>query len=390
MIGEKDSSTSSDRSSINTNDIIGEEFIMQMLDLVTQYKQLKPELDEAIQRVLQSGQFIMGPELKALEDEVADYLGVSYGIGCASGTDALQVALMGHDIGPGDEVITTAFTFVATVEVIALLGATPVYVDIDPGTYTIAPEAIEEAITEKTRAIIPVHLYGQCAKMEAINGIAQDHNLMVIEDVAQAIGAQRNGEYAGSLGDVGCISFFPTKNLGAYGDGGMMVTDDEQLANKLRMITKHGSQKKYNHEILGVNSRLDAIQAAVLRVKLPHLSQWNQQRAEKASYYSNKIESDAVILPKIAQGNTHVFHQYSIQVPDRDALREYLGDRNIPTAIHYPIPLHKQPAFQDIGRTFDLSNSNAVADKIISLPIYPEMPTEDQDIVIDSINTFLS
>jgi len=363
---------------------------MQLVDLVGQYKELKPEMDAAIQRVLDSGYFIMGPELKALEDEVASFLDVQHAIGCASGTDALQVALMANNIGPGDEVITTAFTFVATVEVIALLGATPVYLDIDPVSYTIDPTAIEEAITEKTRAILPVHLYGQSAKMEDIMGIATKHNLVVIEDTAQAIGATRNGIYAGTFGDVGCISFFPSKNLGAYGDAGMMVTNDTELAENLRIITKHGSKTKYQHEVLGVNSRLDALQAAILRVKLPHLSRWNENRAAVAEIYKSGITADEVTLPETLPGNSHIYHQFSIQVPDRDDLRAYLQDREIPTAVHYPIPLHRQPAFKDVGRNTGLSVSEEVASHIISLPIYPEMPETDQQTVVDAVNAYFS
>jgi len=363
---------------------------MQMLDLVKQYNELRPEMDEAIQRVLDSGYFIMGPELKAFEKEVAEYMEVGHAVGCASGTDALQVALMALYIGPGDEVITTPFTFVATVEVIALLGAEPVYVDIDPVSYTIDPAKIEEAITDKTRAIIPVHLYGQSAVMEEINHIADTHGIPVIEDTAQAIGAKRNGAFVGTTGTVGCISFFPSKNLGAYGDAGMMVTNDAALAEKLRMITKHGSKVKYQHELLGVNSRLDALQAAILRVKLPHLDTWNSKRAEIAERYKQGIIAKEVTLPTTLDGNTHIYHQFSIQVPERDDFQAYLKDREIPTAIHYPIPLHRQPAFQKIGRNPGVPIAEEVADHIISLPIYPEMPEEDQQLVIDSINSYFS
>lgn len=361
---------------------------MQMVDLVTQYNNLRPEMDEAIQRVLDSGYFIMGPELKAFEQEVADYLGAGYAIGCASGTDALQIALMGLEIGPGDEVITTPFTFVATVEVIALLGAVPVFVDIDPVSYTIDPGAIEDAITERTKAVIPVHLYGQTSRMEEINAIAEKHGIAVIEDTAQAIGAQRHGKYAGTTGTVGCISFFPSKNLGAYGDAGMMMTNDGDLAEKLRMITKHGSNVKYNHELLGVNSRLDALQAAILRVKLPHLDEWNRQRAAIAENYKTGITAEEVGLPQTLEGNTHIYHQFSIQVPERDDFQAYLREKAIPTAIHYPIPLHKQPAFNDIGRNTGVSISEEVSEHIISLPIYPEMPEEDQQLVIETVNSY--
>ncbi len=363
---------------------------MQMVDLVTQYKQLQPEMDEAIQRVLDSGYFIMGPELKSLEQEVAEYLNVKHAVGCASGTDALQVALMAQNIGPGDEVITTPFTFVATVEVIALLGAVPVYVDIDPVSYILDPAQIEAAITEKTKAIIPVHLYGQTAPMESIMEIANRHNLAVIEDTAQAIGAERNGQRAGTFGSAGCISFFPSKNLGAYGDAGMVVTNDDDVAERVRMITKHGSKVKYQHELLGVNSRLDALQAAILRVKLPHLSAWNTKRAELAENYKSGISAEAVTLPQTLPGNNHIYHQFSIQVPNRDDFQAYLKQHDIPTAIHYPIPLHKQPAFQSVGRSAGVPIAEEVSEHIISLPIYPEMPAADQSLVIDTINGYFS
>lgn len=363
---------------------------MQMVDLVGQYHSLRPEMDEAIQRVLDSGYFIMGPELKALEQEVAEYLGIKYGVGCASGTDALQVALMALDIGPGDEVITTPFTFVATVEVIALLGAEPVYVDIDPDTYIIDPEKIEEAVTDKTRAIIPVHLYGQTAPMQEITDIAEKYGLHVIEDTAQAIGARQNGQCAGTFGTTGCISFFPSKNLGAYGDAGMVVTNDQETAEKVRMITKHGSRVKYQHETLGVNSRLDALQAAILRVKLPHLDEWNRKRAEIAKRYKTEITPDQVTLPTTADGNTHIYHQFSIQVPDRDDFQDYLKEHDIPTAIHYPIPLHKQPAFENVGRNTGVPVAEEASAHIISLPIYPEMPESDQSLVIQTINEYFN
>lgn len=363
---------------------------MQLVDLVAQYNELKPEIDEAIHRVLDSGYFIMGPELKSLEEEVEEYLKVKHAIGCGSGTDALQIALMAHEIGSGDEVITTPFTFVATVEVIALLGAEPVYVDIDPDTYNIDPDAIRDAITARTKAIIPVHLYGQSAEMEKITPIAEEYGLAVIEDTAQAIGARRNGDFAGTFGDVGCISFFPSKNLGAFGDAGMMVTDDDELNAKLRMIAKHGSRVKYQHEALGVNSRLDALQAAILRVKLPHIDDWNRKRFEVASNYIENISADDVTFPTIADGNTHIFHQFSIQVPDRGDFQAYLKERDIPTAVHYPIPLHKQPAFQTVGRNTGVPVAEKVSDHIVSLPIYPEMPQDDQALVIETVNNYFS
>ncbi len=363
---------------------------MQLVDLVAQYKTLKSEIDDAIHRVLDSGYFIMGPELKALEEEVADYMQVNHAIGCASGTDALQIALMAQDIGPGDEVITTPFTFVATVEVIALLGAEPVYVDIDADTYNIDPDAVKDAITAKTKAIIPVHLYGQTAEMENILPVAEEYNLTVIEDTAQAIGAKRNGTFAGTFGQIGCISFFPSKNLGAFGDAGMMVTNDNAINERLRMIAKHGSRIKYQHEALGVNSRLDALQAAILRVKLPHIDEWNSKRADIASNYMDNIHADEIQMPTIADGNTHIFHQFSIKVPQREDFQAYLKERDIPTAVHYPIPLHKQPAFQKVGRSMGVPIAEEVSRHIVSLPIYPEMPQEDQELVIETVNNYFN
>ena len=363
---------------------------IQMVDLKRQYHKLKKEIDAAVLRVLESTQFINGPDVKALAEEMANYLGVRYAIPCASGTDALQLALMALDIKPGDEVITTPFTFIATAETIALLGATPVYVDVDSQTYNINPKFIESAITPKTRAIIPVHLYGQPADMDAILAIAQKHNIPVIEDAAQAVGTRYKGEYVCTFGDLACISFFPSKNLGAYGDAGMVVTNNDALAEKVRMIANHGSRVRYHHETLGVNSRLDSIQAAILRVKLPYLDEWNEERRKRAAYYNEGFRDLEVTTPHVAPYAEHIYHQYTLRVSRRDELQQFLKERGIPTAVHYPIPLHLQKAFRELFgyREGDFPVAERLAQKVISLPMHPELTREEQDFIIEAIHEF--
>jgi len=348
-----------------------------MVDLVAQYKSIQKEIDKVVKDVIESGWFIMGPNVKAFEEEMAVYSEVKQGIVCNSGTDALQMALMAIGVGPGDEVITTPFTFVATAEVIALLGAKPVYVDVEPETFLIDVEKIESVITKKTKAVIPVHLFGQIVDMDRLNTIAKKHKLVVIEDACQAVGATYKKQKACSLGDMGCLSFFPAKNLGAYGDGGMILTSDEEITQKLRMIRDHGSDRRYHHAVLGVNSRLDAIQAAILRVKLRHLDEWNEARKDRASLYSELLKDAPVSLPVIKESNDHVFHQYSILVEARDGLQKHLDDAGIATAIHYPVPLHLQPAFKQpkLGEgSFPVAEE--AARRIISLPMYPELKEE--------------
>ena len=348
-----------------------------MVDLVAQYKSIQKEIDKVVKDVIESGWFIMGPNVQDFEEEMARYCEVDQGIVCNSGTDALQMALMAIGVGPGDEVITTPFTFVATAEVIALLGAKPVYVDVEPETFLIDVEKIESVITKNTKAVIPVHLFGQIVDMDRLNAIAKKHKLVVIEDACQAVGATYKKQKACCLGDMGCLSFFPAKNLGAYGDGGMILTSDEKIAQKLRMIRDHGSDRRYHHAVLGVNSRLDAIQAAILRVKLRHLDDWNDARKDRASLYSELLKDAPVSLPVIKESNDHVFHQYSILVEDRDGLQKHLGDAGIATAIHYPVPLHLQPAFKQpkLGMgSFPVAE--AAAQNIISLPMYPELKEE--------------
>lgn len=363
---------------------------IELVDLRKQYLSIKEDMDRAIQGVIESCRFIGGPEVESLEAEISRYLGVQYAVGCASGTDALQLALMALKIGPGDEVITTPFTFVATAESIAFLGARPVFVDIDPRTYCIDPGGIEDVLTEKTKTLLPVHLYGQTAEWEPIQAIARRHGLTLIEDGAQAIGAEYNGRKACSLGDIGCLSFFPSKNLGAYGDGGMVTTNDPARADTLRRIRGHGSTVKYQHKILGVNSRLDAIQAAILRVKLPHMDAWNERRRQHAALYNQLLADVEVVTPFCAPGNLHVYHQYSIRVRNRGALQAKLQAAGVPTAVHYPIPLHLQEAFQYLGYeegAFPVSEH--IAREILSLPMYPELEEDDIRYIADRIREAL-
>jgi len=362
------------------------------LELVTQYRQIKSEIDAAIQAVLDSGHFILGEAVTEFEKNMARYVGVKHAIGCASGTDALQLAMMAYGLGSGDEIITTPMTFVATIEVMALLGIKPVFVDVDPRTYNIDPEQIEARITERTKAIVPVHLYGQCADMDPILEIARRYDLVVIEDSAQAIGATYKGRKSCSMGHVGCLSFFPSKNLGAYGDGGMVLTNDDEIAEKLRMLRVHGSETKYRHVMLGLNSRLDSIQAAILDVKLRYVDRWNEARREKAQLYTERLEgNDRLVLPYTAPYNVHTYHQYTIQVDRRDELRNYLAEKGISTGIHYPIPLHLQPAYAYLGyKKGDFPISEQVADRVISLPMYPELPEEHIDYVAQEIKNFLA
>jgi len=376
---------------------------MQFLDLKAQYKSIKKEIDSAIKRVLESGYFIGGKEVENFEKSVAKFCGVKYAIGLNSGTDALFLSLKALEIGLKDEVITTPFTFVATAEVIANLGALnqnkfgtgqakPVFVDIDSQTFNIDASKIEKAITKKTKAIIPVHLFGQMADMDEIMRIAKKYKLKVIEDTAQAIGAKYKGKVAGAIGDLGCFSFFPSKNLGAYGDGGMVVTNNKKLADKIRLLRNHGSslKKKYLNLILGTNSRLDSLQAAILRVKLKYLAKWSKERARKAGYYNKDLKGVGdIIIPKIEIDRNHIFHQYTIRTNLRDKLQQYLKEQGIPTMIYYPLPLHLQPAFKYLGyKNGDFPESEKAAREVISLPIYPELEKKKQDFIINKIKRF--
>lgn len=363
-----------------------------LLDLKAQFSSLEKEIEEALLRVLRSGQYILGPEVEALEQKVAELCGCQYGIGVASGTDALILALKAAGIGEGDEVITSPFTFIASASSIVHCGARPVFVDIDPRTYNLNPDLIEKAITRKTRAIIPVHLYGQPAEMDKILELARSYNLFVIEDVAQAIGARYKGKTVGQFGQAGCLSFFPSKNLGAFGDGGLVVTNDPEIAEKVRMLRAHGSKPKYYHHMIGYNSRLDAIQAAILQVKLSYLNTWTEARQRLASRYNELLsEIKDVITPYIAPECSHVFHQYTIRIPGekRDELRNYLKQRGIETQVYYPLPLHLQPCFSHLGyKEGDFPESERASREVLSLPMYPELGEDDQNYIVGAIKEF--
>ncbi|MEA1896350.1 MAG: DegT/DnrJ/EryC1/StrS family aminotransferase [Bacteroidota bacterium] len=358
---------------------------IRMVDLRGQYEKISKEIDLAIKEVLLSTSFINGPAVMEFTDALKEYMGVKHVIPCANGTDALQVALMASGLQPGDEVITADFTFVATAETIALLGLKPKLVDVCPGDFTIDPVEIEKAITGKTKAIIPVHLYGQCAKMEEILAIARKHNLMVIEDSAQSMGADyifKNGKRkkAGALGNIGCTSFFPSKNLGAYGDAGAIFTNDDVLAEKLRYIVNHGMKVRYYHDYVGVNSRLDSIQAAILRIKLKHLDSYNLARQKAAAAYDNAFSTEKrLTIPERTSWSNHIFHQYTLKTIgiDRDLLIEKLKQKSIPAMIYYPVPLHKQKAYRSndyVEKNFSISN--ALCNSVISLPIHTELSQE--------------
>lgn len=363
-----------------------------MLDLSEQYEQLKPEIMRVLDEVMRSSRFILGDYVKKLEADIAAYSRAKHGIGCGNGSDAIHIALQAAGVGPGDEVITTAFTFFATGGSIARAGAKPVFVDIDPVTFNIDPAQIEAAVTEKTKAIIPVHLYGQMADMEAIAAIAKRHGLVVIEDAAQAIGAKYNGKCVGELGTAATYSFFPTKNLGAYGDGGMIITNDDELAEKCRVIRVHGSKPKYYHHVLGYNSRLDEMQAAILSVKFPHLDRWTEQRRKHAATYTRLLEEavgDLVVTPKEVDGRYHVFHQYTIRAPKRDELQAFLKEQGIATMVYYPLPLHLQPVFASLGyKEGQLPEAEKAAKEALSLPMFPELKEEQQQYVVEKIAEF--
>jgi dTDP-4-amino-4,6-dideoxygalactose transaminase len=358
------------------------------LDLKAEYESIKDEIQKSIHEVLESGSYVLGNKGKQIEKLLSEYVGTSYGIGVANGTDALLLSLEAMSIGEGDEVITPPFTFFATAEVIARIGAKPVFVDIDPRTYNMNPALIEQAITKKTKAIMVVHLFGQSSDMEKIMEIAKKYRIKVIEDACQSIGATFNGKKVGSFGETGCFSFFPTKNLGTYGDGGMVVTSDKDLYEKIIVLRNHGSVKKYVHSDIGLNSRLDEIQAAILEVKLKRLDDWNQKRREIANRYSEKLMG-LVKTPIAVNNREHVFHQYSIEVDDRDELASYLYRRKIATGIYYPLPLHLQPAFHGLHyQKGDFPIAEKVSEKILALPLYPTLKEYEQDYVISSIKEF--
>jgi len=371
---------------------------IHMVDLHGQYLKIKDEVDAAIAGVLDSCAFINGPEVKEFQRELEEYLGVKHVIPCGNGTDALQIAMMALNLQPGDEVITADFTYAATAEVIALLKLKPVLVDVYKDNFSINPRAVEAAITDKTVAIVPVHLFGQCVDMESIMDIAKRHNLYVIEDVAQAIGAEytfSDGtvKKAGTIGTIGTTSFFPSKNLGAYGDGGAIYTDDDELAKKLKMIANHGQSVQYYHDKIGVNSRLDSIQAAILRIKLTHLNEYAKARQEVAAYYDNVLgQYPSIVIPELCNYTTHVYHQYTLQIvnADRNELRKFLADKGIPSMIYYPLPLHVQKAYLDPRyKDGDFPVTEELCKTVLSLPIHTEMTKDQLDYIINSVLEFV-
>jgi dTDP-4-amino-4,6-dideoxygalactose transaminase len=349
-----------------------------LLDLKAQYADIRTDVDAAVRSVMESARFIGGPEVSALEEEVARYSQCAHGIGCASGTDALLLTLWALGVGPGDEVITSAYSFFASAGTIANNGGTPVFADIDPRTYNLDAHRLEAAFTPRTKAVVAVHLYGQCADMTAIKAICDQHRVFLIEDAAQAIGSEWSGKRAGSMGDYGCFSFFPSKNLGGIGDGGMVVSQNAEYAERIRLLRDHGAKPKYYHSMVGTNSRLDAIQAAVLRVKLRHLDRWSEARARNAALYDQLFEGTRVGRPYRDPRGRHIYNQYVIRVPKRDELRQHMTDRGIGTEIYYPVPLHLQKCFSMLGyKPGDMPHSEAAAAETLALPIYPEL-TEDQ------------
>jgi dTDP-4-amino-4,6-dideoxygalactose transaminase len=353
--------------------------------LQQQYNEIEDEIHKAVSKVLKSGWYILGEELESFEKDFGHYIGTKYGIGVNSGSDALLLAVWALGIGDGDEVLTVSHTFISTVDSIVRNGARPVFVDIDPGTFCIDPSQIEEKITERTRAIIPVHLYGHPAEMMTIMEIARKYQLYVIEDASQAHGAMYHGKRVGNIGDIGCFSFYPAKNLGAYGDGGMVVTNNSELAQKLRMLRNYGQPKKHEHAFIGVNSRLDEIQAAVLKVKLQRLDHWNQKRREIAAQYNVLLRESGIITPIEKENAEHVYHLYVIRCKQRNALQQYLSQHRIRTQIHYPVPVHKQKAYQDIGIDAHLSVTERVCDEILSLPIHPWLSETDIQTIVDAL-----
>ena len=372
---------------------------IQMVDLKSQYMKIKPQVDQAINDVLSSTQFINGEHVKSFQNELAAYLDVKHVITCANGTDALQISMMALGLKPGDEIITPSFTYIATTEVIGLLGLKPVFVDCDPENFNISVDEVEKAITKKTKAIVPVHLFGQSSDMKSIMSLAKKYNLFVIEDNAQAIGSDYLGfnqpQKTGTIGNIGCTSFFPSKNLGCFGDGGAMMTNDDELAKKLRMIANHGQSKRYYHDIVGCNSRLDNIQAAVLRIKLKELYQYILNRQKAANYYDQNLKDlDQLTLPFRNLDSNHVFHQYTLKLDDsivRDELIQYLADKNIPAMVYYPVPAHRQKMFSKIPNSYgNMKVTNWLSSRVFSLPMHTELSTLQQDYIIENISNFLN
>jgi len=349
-----------------------------LLDLKAQYAEIKVDVDAAVKSVMESCHFIGGPEVKALEEEVARYSQTAHAVACASGTDALLLAMWALGIGPGDEVVTSAYSFFASAGTIANNGATPVFVDVDPRTYNIDPHRLEAAITPRTKAVVAVSLYGQCCDLPAIQAICDKHRIWLIEDAAQSIGSEWEGKRSGSMTDFGTFSFFPSKNLGGAGDGGMIVTQNAEYAERARLLCNHGAKPKYYHSLIGTNSRLDALQAAILRIKLRHLDRWSEKRAKNAALYNQLFEGSRVGRPYHEPRTRHIYNQYIIRVPDRDGLKTHLGEKGIGVEVYYPVPLHLQKCFASLGhKPGDMPHSEAAAKETLALPIYPEL-TEDQ------------
>ncbi|WP_027892480.1 DegT/DnrJ/EryC1/StrS family aminotransferase [Calidithermus chliarophilus] len=370
--------------------------MVPIIDLQSEYRLLKPDIDAALERVLASGAFVGGPEVAALERELSEYLGVPHVVGVGSGTDALFIALRALGVGPGDEVVTTPFTFVATVEAILIAGARPVLVDIDPRTFNLDPELLEAAVTERTRAVLPVHLYGQVAPMAEIRAVAERHGLKILEDAAQAIGARyceaggAGGAMAGTLGHAAGFSLYPTKNLGAYGDGGFITTADAAVAEEARLLASHGSKVRYHHvRAAGYTSRLDGVQAAILRVKLPHLEGWNRRRREIARRYDEGLRG-AVQTPTPPPYARHVYHQYTVRAPERDRLQAFLKERGVASSVHYPLPVHLQPAYRDLAPEGSLPHAEQAAREVLSLPMHPFLTDAQVEAVIEAVRAYSS
>ncbi len=372
--------------------------LIPILELTRQYSRFASDINKTLTDVAASGYYILGPNVKAFEEEMAQYLGVNHAVGCASGTDALLLAMKALKIGAGDEVITTPFTFIATSEAIVQAGASPVFVDIDPDSFNLNVQELEAKISAKTKAILPVHLYGLPANMDEIKALAESHKLFIIEDCAQAIGADYKGQKVGSIGDIGCFSFFPTKNLGAFGDGGLLSTNNEELAARLRMLRMHGSQTRYHHEESGLNSRLDEMQAAILRIKLPHIDEFNQSRQKLAQKYNQLLApfSEYITAPSIPENMTHVFHQYTIKLktdcPERrNAFQDALRDEGVMSMLYYPIPLYEQKTHQNLGcQASDYPVCETLRHQVLSLPMFPELSETEQNMVAQGIEKALA
>jgi dTDP-4-amino-4,6-dideoxygalactose transaminase len=363
---------------------------ISILDLKKQYLSIKAEVDKAVAKVIDNQDFILGEEVRSLESEVAAYCVARHGVGLASGTDALILSLKALGIGEGDEVITSTFTFFATAEAVSIVGAKPVFVDIDPQTYNINPALIEKVVTSRTKAIIPVHIYGQCADMDPIIAVARKHKLKLIEDAAQAIGATYKGRKAGSMGDIGCLSFFPSKNLGAFGDAGMVVTNDKAIADKIRMLRVHGSAQRYIHSEIGMNSRLDNLQAAVLRIKLRYLDRWLEVRRKNAACYNDRLKELPVVCPYVPEYNVHTYHLYVVRLKSRmEELGKYLNDCGIEARTYYPVPLHMQDCYRNLGyKKGDLKESEKASAETLSFAVYPELEKSEMDYIVDRIKEF--